>query len=458
MRRRLTRTLLAASLGLTLSSSAWAQAAFAPRLIEFLPASRDAAVTADAGAISRYDLEIVPAGSDAPLQRVKLGLPAVSPDGLMRLDVAARLTVVPVAGLAYTARILSVGPTGTTASAASNAFTFTAVRPAATQAEVRTVVVRSEAALQAAVAGLTSNTTIVLAPGRYRLTATLRVAGPLTGVVLTGSTGRATDVVLEGAGMTAASAAVTAIAVTGQVQGLAIADLTIRQFAGHAISFAHGPQAPRLTNLRLTDTGRALVAVAAGVHDGLIEHASFDYTTTGLSAAAGGLDLQGVRGWTVRLNAFRNVRGPVGVTAGAAVAASAGSADTLVTENLFIDCGRGIALGLTNVADGVDHRGGRIANNGFVRAATVAGGAGISVTDSPATVVEHNTVLTAGTAAAIVARFADSVDLRIANNLTDGPVQARDGAWAIETGNVSGATADLFVDAAAGDLHLRSEF
>ncbi len=160
----------------------------------------------------------------------------------------------------------------------------------------------------------------------------------------------------------------------------------------------------------------------------------------------------------MRLNAFRNVRGPVGVPAGAAVAASAGSEDTLVTQNLFIDGGRGNALGLTNVADGVDHRGGRITDNGFVRAATVAGGAAISVTDSPATVIAHNTVLTAGTAAPIVARFADSVDLVIADNLTDGPVQTRDGAWAIETGNVTDATADLFVDAAAGDLQRRAEF
>ena len=116
------------------------------------------------------------------------------------------------------------------------------------------------------------------------------------------------------------SAAPTAMAVTGRVQGLEVADLTIRAFAGHAISFAKGPQAPRLTNLRLTDTGHALVAVAAGVNDGIIEHASFDYTTTGVSAAAAGIDLQGVRGWTVRLNAFRNVRGPAGVTAGLALA------------------------------------------------------------------------------------------------------------------------------------------
>ena len=30
----------------------------------------------------------------------------------------------------------------------------------------------------------------------------------------------------------------------------------------------------------------------------------------------------------------------------------------------------------------------------------------------------------------------DSTDLVVADNLTDGPLQARDGAWAIETGNL----------------------
>jgi hypothetical protein len=236
--------------------------------------------------------------------------------------------------------------------------------------------------------------------------------------------------------MTTAGAVPTAITVTGRVDGLQIADLTIRRFAGHAIAFARGPQAPRLTNLRLTDLGQSMIAVATGVNDGVIEHASFDYTTTGVSATAAGIDLQGVRGWTVSLNAFRNIRGPQGVVAGAAIAASAGSSDTTVNQNLFVDCGRGIALGLVNVADGTDHAGGRITNNTFSRAATVAGGAGIAVTDSPHTVVAHNTVTTAGTAAPITYRFADSIDLVVSDNLTDGALLARDGAWAVETGNI----------------------
>jgi len=435
IRHRAARTLLTAALGVTLTSAtASAQVAFEARVIEFLPGIAPAGAAASA----RYDLEILDAGTGTPLQRVKLGTPAVDADGLMRVNVAAHLTTMPAAGATYTARVLAVGAAGTTMSPTSNPFTFRAARAAETQdaAAPRTLAISSASALQAAVATLTSNTTIVLAPGVYRLTAPLHITGPLTGVVLMGGTGLATDVVLEGAGMTTATAVPTAITVTGRVAGLQIADLTIRRFAGHAIAFARGPQAPRLTNLRLTDTGQAMIAVATGVHDGVIEHASFDYTTTGVGAAAAGLDLQGARGWTVRLNAFRNIRGPQGVVAGAALAASAGSADTIVDQNLFVDCGRGIALGLVDVADGTDHAGGRIINNTFTRAATVAGGAGIAVNDSPKTVVAHNTVTTAGTAAPITYRFADSIDLVVSDNLTDGALLAGDGAWAVETGNV----------------------
>jgi Right handed beta helix region len=435
IRRRFARVLTATIAGLLLASAAWAQAVVAPRVVEFLPSDQPALV-------SRYDLEIVAVGTGQAVQRVNLGLPGVEADGLMRVTLPSALVAAPVAGATYTARIIAVGPTGATVSTASNPFLFHATPAADAPPAARTVTVATEPALQAAIAALTSGTTVVLAPGRYRLTATLRIAGNLTGVVITGATGLATDVILEGAGMTVAGKAPTAIAVTGRVDGLTVADLTIRGFAAHALTFARGPQAPRLTNLRLTDIGQAMITVGAGVNDGLLEHASLDYTTTGVSAAAAGIDLQGVRGWTVRLSAFRNVRGPAGVTAGAAVAASAGAADTTVSENLFIDCGRGIALGLTNVADGVDHRGGVVTNNTFSGAATVAGGAGIAITDSPDTRVTHNTVRTGPTAAPITYRFADSRNLVVADNLTDGPLVARDGAWAIESGNAIVTAAD----------------
>jgi hypothetical protein len=54
---------------------------------------------------------------------------------------------------------------------------------------------------QAAVAGLASNTTILIAPGTYRLTSTLYVNGTFASVALRGSSGNADDVVLVGPGI-----------------------------------------------------------------------------------------------------------------------------------------------------------------------------------------------------------------------------------------------------------------
>jgi hypothetical protein len=78
------------------------------------------------------------------------------------------------------------------------------------------------------------------------------------------------------------------------------------------------------------------------------------------------------------------------------------------------------------------------------------------VVDSPDTLVLHNTVITSQTAAATIAyRFPTTTHLVVANNLVDGPIQALDNAWAVQTGNLTNATPDLFVYAAGGDLHLR---
>jgi hypothetical protein len=81
----------------------------------------------------------------------------------------------------------------------------------------------------------------------------------------------------------------------------------------------------------------------------------------------------------------------------------------------------------------------------------------IGIFDSPGTQVLHNTVLIAGTyQSAIEYRFAGSSNLIIKRNLVDAAISARDGASATVSGNVTNATAAMFVDAASGDLHLKA--
>jgi hypothetical protein len=91
----------------------------------------------------------------------------------------------------------------------------------------------------------------------------------------------------------------------------------------------------------------------------------------------------------------------------------------------------------------------------FFRASNQPGDVGILLSDSPATEVLHNTVFVSGTyRTPIEYRYAGTRGVLIANNLVDGVIQARDGGTATLIGNDTRATAGMFVDAAAGDLHL----
>jgi len=59
---------------------------------------------------------------------------------------------------------------------------------------------------------------------------------------------------------------------------------------------------------------------------------------------------------------------------------------------------------------------------------------------------------------AIEYRFAGSKDIVIANNITDAPIAARNGAKAELYGNFTKASASMFVDAAGCDLRLKQSF
>src|SRR5439155_22197515 len=102
-----------------------------------------------------------------------------------------------------------------------------------------------------------------------------------------------------------------------------------------------------------------------------------------------------------------------------------------------------------------DHVGGIVRNNFIFRSSSQPGEAAISIADSPDTKVLNNSVyLSATYATPIEYRFADTTGVTVANNLLDGFIWARDGASGTEQNNLTGATGDLFVNAASGDLHL----
>lgn len=324
------------------------------------------------------------------------------------------------------------------------------------------VPVSSVAALQAAVQALSSDTTIVIAPGTYALTSTLWVNGALSNVTIRGESNRPDDVVLVGGGMGVPSSSVPHGIWTGNgVTGLTIANLTIRDIYQHPIIFNPGTESPRVYNVRLINAGEQFIKASTdgsgdGVDHGIVEYSIFEYTDTAPTYYTNGVDVLAGRDWLVRHNLFRRIRAPQGELAGPAILMWYASSGTIAEGNVFLDCQREISFGLVERTPN-DHSGGIIRNNVIVRTAGLSGDVAIGVFDSPDTKVLHNTMLMSGQYPnAIEYRFPHTAGVTIVNNLSDAGAQARDGGVAALSGNVWTAAANWFVEPAAGDLHLKS--
>ncbi len=326
----------------------------------------------------------------------------------------------------------------------------------------KVVRVRTEPQLQSAVTNLSSGTTILLAPGTYRLTETLYFKGPLRDVAVRGETGNRDDVQLVGLGMRNANYGAVQFGIwTGNgVQGILIANLTIRDFYSHPIILNAGTSSPRIYNVRAIDSGDQLLKAnpdgqGKGVDRGIVEYSSFEYSDTSRDDYTNGVDVHSGVGWIIRNNLFKNIRAPMGRMAGPVILMWRGSRDTVVEGNTFINCQREIAFGLAAQTPN-DHSGGVIRNNFIYRDPTLANAdAGIIVDDSPNTQVLHNTIVLSGTYPnAIEYRFADTTGVVVKNNLTDAAIFARDGAVAVVANNYTAATRSFFAAPAVGDLHL----
>jgi regulation of enolase protein 1 (concanavalin A-like superfamily) len=229
----------------------------------------------------------------------------------------------------------------------------------------------------------------------------------------------------------------------------------------HFIILNPGAESPRIYNVRLVDAGDQFLkanpdGAGGGVDNGRVEYSVFEHTTTAPDNYTNAIDVLTGSGWIVRNNLFRNIRAPQGQLAGPAVLFWRGSRDPLIEGNTFIDCHREAALGLEAVTPN-DNTGGIVRNNFIYRRSSISGDASISIADSPSTQVLHNTILVNGTyPAPIEYRFANTAGVVIRNNLLDGAIAARDSATGTVSGNYTSATASMFVNPAAGDLHLRS--
>jgi hypothetical protein len=332
--------------------------------------------------------------------------------------------------------------------------------------------------LVAAVGAAAAGTTILLADGTYLLGgATVQIRK--VGITLRSASGDATKVVIDGAYTSPEVIAISANDAT-------LAHVTITRAVNHPVHVypdTTDVTGTRLYGLRLIDGGEQFVKVNpnAGrtlyVDRGRLECSLLQMTAAGrphieslngTSCYTGGIDVHGGRGWVVRENRFEDIYCTNGKLAEHAVHFWSAARDTLVEDNIILNCARGVGFGLIEAGESraytddpypgvgyVGHYGGIIRNN-FIFADVPAFDTGIELDQARGARVYHNTVY----AGAKATGFFSSIDYRFANTKIDlrnnlvGRITVRDGAVATASNNKEGAPASYFKDPTSGDLHL----
>lgn len=326
--------------------------------------------------------------------------------------------------------------------------------------------------LRQTVADAASGTTILLHDGIFDLgcgDGGCRLVFSTPGVTLRSFSGDREAVILDGEYQTNELISIYA-------SDVVIADITLRRAYDHPIHIT-GPGSPvsgiLIHNIHIVDPGQQAIKInpdTSGIGvtiDSTIRCSYIELTDVGRSnirdnCYTGGIDGHATSNLVVRQNRIEGFWCDDGLSEHG-VHLWRASSDTIVEENLIIDCARGIGFGLGNgTANG--HVGGIIRNN-FIGAAS-SGLAdspsgfdtGIGLESAEGAAVYHNTVVTtfAPLSSSIEWRWALTT-AEVSNNLTNHDLLARDGAIATLDGNISTALLAWFSDPEVGDLHLVSD-
>jgi len=319
--------------------------------------------------------------------------------------------------------------------------------------------------LRSTIAGAASGTTILLHDGFYDMSggdSTHRLVFSTPGLTLRSVSGNREAVILDGGYATGELVSI-------QASDTTIADISLSRAYYHPIH-ASGPDTPieniLIHNVHIIDPGEQAVKVnpvgAGTVDNSTLQCSHLELTDVGRpfirnNCYTGGLDAHLATGWLVRRNLIEGFWCESGLSEHG-IHMWRRCVDTVVEENLIIDCARGIGFGLGSGADG--HTGGIIRNN-FVAAddaglfASSSGfDSGISLWGADDAEVYHNTVAStqAPSASSIEWRYI-STSVTLSNNLVTDRIWDRGGTSYLAT-NTEYAPLALFADVTAGDLHL----
>lgn len=306
--------------------------------------------------------------------------------------------------------------------------------------------------LQHAVLSAGLGSVILLAPGEYKLTATVAVRTEQ--ITLRGTGDTCGDVVITGAGMSNPDYGGAPHGIWTNASGLTVQNLTIRDFYQHGIVLNPGAQSPLFQNIRILDTGKQLIKAnpsdfGDGVDGGLIENSVFGYTEGppmidrgGGTGYTNGVDVHAGANWVILNNHFENFHAPDHADHlwAPVVLMWNGARDTVVENNTFVNVDRAIAFGLLDRPR--DHSGGAIRNNridydeGLYSTQRRRGSDGaIIVWSSPGTIVEGNEVFTRGNLNRSIEFRFDTNGASAINNTVDAPIGTRDGGSYEGSGN-----------------------
>jgi len=338
--------------------------------------------------------------------------------------------------------------------------------------------------LQSIVAAAQSGDTISLADGTYALGgAYLWIDTP--NVTLRSASGNRDAVVLDGNYQGSEIVTVAASDVT-------IADLTIQRAYTHPIHVTGGDGGDTLNtliyNVHIIDAREQAIKINPNgggnfVDDGELACSHIELTDQGRPQVqpnpggcyTGGVDAHQARGWVFRDNVIEGFWCNTGL-AEHAIHCWRGCRDTIVERNVMLNNARGVGFGLSDSGTArtfnddpcpaagsgyVGHYDGVIRNN-FIFAddpgllqSPDGFDCGICLWSACGAKAVHNTIVSTGANfSSIEWRFAATTGVEITNNIATHSLRERNGASATQAGNLESAPLSLFVNGAAGELHL----
>ena len=305
------------------------------------------------------------------------------------------------------------------------------------------------------------NRVIALANGTYTSNSMLNISAP--NVTLTSQSGDRTKVIIQGDAMSAAATVKVLVRAAGS--NFTLSNLTLQRTGAHLLQIVGESNADGalVHNVIFRDAYEQMLKgsidpnnTSVTTDNGIVEDSLFEYTAgIGPQFYIGGIDVHGGKNWIVRRNTFHSIISPSQEVAEFAIHFWNTSANALVEKNVIVNCDRAVGFGL----DQRGNTGGIIRNNMVYHAANAGQFAdvGIYLENSPNTQIYNNSIYMENSyPRSIEYRFAATSGVQVFNNLSNKPIQARDGAAGTEGSNIVNAASNWFAAPTQGDLHLTS--